>query len=423
VIEASRLYSTSIILLILPLSGIPAPIDNAHFYRPTYFWGEPRFEKKHLTSFDLSIAGGTSNTGQDSCGHCVELFDIYGFGNMRALGKGVKEINPEISKILDDIEHIHSNRCFGVLSIGAEFKIIEAYLNLYQNLSRGFFLQVNLPIRSFEVKNVCKTFIPPKCDPISTQCPAAWQTFLDNFDAILTTYNLTIEPFDKAHTGSLGFMLGLTSNYEGTTYLDFIDTTFKLGLLIPTGRKNNPHHVLEISHDYDGHVGFPFYWTSAIGLFDWITWGLHAFLMPFTNRVQTIHIKTSPDQEGILKLASTQANVSLGPLWEIGAYFKADHVVSDFSIILAYTFDKKQADELHPLHTSTVSTVLMNDDITLNGWRMHTLNLILEWDFNASDRKFGPRVAFLYNKVLGGKRIFNGKMIGGNFGFDVTWNY
>lgn len=420
-IEASRVRIISIIFFIQPILG--NPIDNAHFYRPTYFWGEPRFEKTHLSSFDLSIAGGNTNSGQDSCGHCVELFDIYGLNNMLSLGKGVPEIAPQITQILDDVEKIKGEDCFGFLSIGAEFKIVEVYLNLYQNLSRGFFLQVNLPIRSFTVRNICKEFIPPECNPISASCPQSWQTFLDNFDTVLTTYNLCLEPIDKAHVGDLGFMVGFTSNYQETQYLDFIDNTFKIGILVPTGRKKNPHNLLDIAHGYDGHVGFPFYWTSSVGLFDWITCGLHIFVMPFANRTKKIHVKTSMDQQGIIKLASTEASISLGPLWEIGTYFKADHFVSELSFILAYTFDKKQADELRPTRTSTISAAVMNDDIMLQGWRMHTLNLIIEWDFNKPGRRFGPRASFFYNKVLGGKRVFNGRMLGGDFGFDVTWSY
>ena len=342
---------------------------------------------------------------------------------MLALGKEVPEIDPEVTQILDDIASIHLDDCFGLLSIGAEFKIVEAYINLYQNLSRGFFLQVNLPIRSFTVRDVCKEFIPPECDPISVNCPQSWQTFLDNFDTVLDTYNLCCEPFNKTHIGDLGFMVGYASNYQETQYLDFIDNTFKLGLLIPTGKKKDPHNILDIPHGYDGHVGFPFSWTSSIGLFDWLTFSLHVFILPFANRTKTVHVKTSLKQQGIIKLACTKANVSAGTLWEIGTYIKADHFVSELSLILAYTFDKKQSDKLRPIRTTTVSAVVMNDDIMLQGWRMHTLNFIIEWDFNKPGCRYGPRISFLYNKVLGGKRVFNGRMLGGDFGFDATWSY
>ncbi|MEX0671724.1 MAG: hypothetical protein WD068_00040 [Candidatus Babeliales bacterium] len=418
--RTSRLYLI-IALCVMRLLQATDPIDNAHFYRPTYFWGEPRFERTHLTSFDVSLGGGSAMTGQDSCGHCVELFDIYGIHNMLALGKKVPKVDDAISKILDDITKINGNNCFGTLSIGAEFKILEAYINLYQNLSRGFFLQVNLPIRSIKINSIQTKFNPPNSE--THALPPAWKTFLEEFDTILSTYHLCIKPVDKTHLGDIGFITGWSRTYQETEYLDFIDTTFKFGLLIPTGKRKDPSNLLDIPYGYNGHVGFPFYWTSSIGLFDWITLGLHAYVIPFTKRTQQVHIKTSPDQQGIIKLASTQAKMSSGALWELGAYIKADHFIGGLSMLLGYTFDKKERDTLRSITTSPFSSEMANDDIMLKGWRMHTLNVLLEYDYNQPYQRVGPRIQFFYNKVLGGKRVLNTKMLGGDFGVDVTWSY
>ncbi len=416
--KASFAHLLYCILLLIPALHA---IDNAHFYRATYFWQEPRFEKKHLTSFDISVGTGTSTTGQDSCGHCVELFDIYGFANLPKLGEGVPQVDAQISTILNNVIPLSTSNCFGLLSIPAQFHLTEIYLNIFQNFSHGFFMQANLPIRKFQINKVEQCFPnPATCDSTI----AAWNTFLDNFDEILQTYNLSLEPINQTSVGDLSFMGGLTCNYEHTQYLDFIDTTLKAGLLIPTGHKKNQNQILDIASGYDGHMGFEFYWTSSMGVFDWISVGLHASAILFAHRNKCIRIRTSKNQHGIIKLASVNARVSQGNLWELGTYFKADHFAKGLSLLLAYTFNKKRPDKVAPINASHPGQQIINDDIMLDGWKMHTLNLVLEYDINREqNERVYPRIQFFFNKVLGGRRIFNTRMLAGDFGIDLAWRY
>ena len=52
--------------------------DNLHFYRASFFFGEPRFERKGLSTLNARVGAGSTSTAFDGCGKKVCLLDIYG---------------------------------------------------------------------------------------------------------------------------------------------------------------------------------------------------------------------------------------------------------------------------------------------------------------------------------------------------------
>src|SRR3989304_7427923 len=81
--------SLSCILLLVIAMGTLSAYDNAHFYRATNFFYEPRIEREYLTTFDVIINTGSTQKGLNRCHDCVPLLDIYGVANMHELGIGV----------------------------------------------------------------------------------------------------------------------------------------------------------------------------------------------------------------------------------------------------------------------------------------------------------------------------------------------
>jgi len=80
--------------------------DNPHFFRANHFFGEPRFEKKWLTS--VANGGATKR-----------------------------------------IDHCHSD-----FKMAGNLTVFEAIFLLTQNLTHGLFLQLHVPFRSLHIKNI-----------------------------------------------------------------------------------------------------------------------------------------------------------------------------------------------------------------------------------------------------------------------------
>ncbi len=415
-----------IVVFCSPLSSF----DQPYFYRANYFLGEPRFEKDVLTSFDLIIAGGTANHARNTCGtKKVYLFDIYGLHNMHDLGVNIPaSSNKLVNQTLDNLANIENqstDSLFGYLSFKGKFHLFEAILNLYQNLTRGFFYQVTIPIKSINTDEICSCDLSqsPSAGTPNSDTPA-WTTFLDQFDSILTAYNLNFDSqVESSGPGDIGVYFGWTRNYQETKYLDFVDFTIKAGILAPSAKVRNEDLLFDIPLGNNGHIGFPVYGAVSIGLYEWITTGFYLEGIFFhDHNLRYRRMKTAEKQSGMIKLYKGCAKEHKGTLWDFTLFAKADHMPGPLSFLLGYSYTHKRRDYLTPQDTNVQETIV-NTDPQLWGWTMHTIHLELEWDFTEKENVLGPHLAALINIPVRGKNIFDTTMFGLDIGIDCSWNF
>lgn len=410
--------------------------DNAHFYRATNFFFEPRLERDYLTSVDFYFQGGSTSKARNKCHDTVPLLDIYGTSDMHELGIGVpcKDLSNPLDMIIQQLSLTHS-RCqtstdackcqskFANFSVGGEFSIIEGILSIAQNIKRGFFVQLYFPIRRLKITDIRLCDISPTDEPCPNINTPIWQTFKNNFDAILARYNLSKSPVSKTGLGDITILLGWTHSFQQTEVLDFVDTSFKFGVLIPSGEEKCEDQVFSLPTGYDGHVAAVIDGDFAFGAFDWLTLGGHFDVLVFGNKTKCIRLKTGQHQSGWFKLAKGEVKREKGVLWQIGSYIKFDHFIRGLSLLLGYSFVSKNHDELTPCDTEKFCPAIVNSDEMLFGWKMHTLNFIFEYDFSTEKSIIGPRISAYYNLVVGGKRIFTTGVGGGNVGIDIAWSF
>ena len=420
--------------LLIPLFAYT--YDNAHFYRATNFFFEPRLERDYLTSVDLFFDAGSTKKARNQFHDTVPLLDIYGTNDMHELAIGVpcKDLSNPLDMIITQLSLVPS-RCetstdacktqskFATFSIDGTFSIIEGIISIAQNIKRGFFLQLYFPIRRLKISSICTTDISPTDEACPNINTPIWKTFKNNFDDILARYNLSRCPVEKTGIGDITFLLGWTHSFQQTEVLDFVDTSFKFGVLIPSGDQRCEDQVFSLPIGYDGHVAAVIDADFAFGAFDWLTLGGHFDLLVFANKTKCIRLKTGEHQSGWFKLAKGETKREKGTLWQIGAYIKADHFAHGLSLLLAYSFASKNRDELTPCDTQEFCPAIVNNDQMLFSWKMHTLNFLLEYDFSKPKSTVGPRFSIYYNLVVGGKRIFTTGTGGGNIGVDIAWSF
>ncbi len=399
--------------------------DFPHFYRASYFFGEPRLQKDKLTSIDITIAGGSTRKSRNCAGNTVCLFDIYGPSNMQKLGAGIPDKDPtnpaDIALIY--LENLPSRDCFGFLSYGGKFSLVETIFSLTQNISNGFFVQFLMPFKHMKVSDICCTDLSPTDGTYPNKNNPYWQLFLNQFNTILAKYGLYLGEWKETDFGDVSMLLGFAYNYQETMVLDYIDFSAKCGIIIPSGRERSLNRVFDIPSGYDGHTGIPLQLDAAIGLFDWFTIGAHGDVIPFLSKTTEVRMKTDYNQCGPIKLAKGCALVKQGVLFDLGAYIKADHFARGCSLLIGYSYNKKYKDKLTPQDRCLFDPCIVNSDPILYEWDMHTLHVLAEYDFAKDNKRFCPRISLFYNWQFAGKNVFKNNTAGGTFGFDMAWEY
>lgn len=415
-------YIVYLICLIIGTS-LTASRDNAHFYRATNFFGEPRLENPWLTTLDITFGGGSTSKALNGKGKTVPLLDVYGPHNMHLLGVNVpgQDINNPYDIILQDLALIAGRDQFGYLSFNGEFSIFETNIFFIQNFTSGLFVQLHVPVRSIRVNNICQCDLSPT-DPV---CPnnqdPTWQLFLQNFTDILCRYGLSMQSIDKSGIGDVSLQLGWAYNYQDTDVLDFIDITLKSGILFSTSSRKHENSVFDIPLGYNGHSAIPVSCDLAFGTYDWLTIGGHLGALFFFDDCADIRMKTHQKQSGLFKLACGRASIHQGTLWEAGGYLKADHIIRGFSLLFGYSYVNQQADMLTAADPRVFPCTVINSDEMYDRWKMHTIHVRAEYDFTQEHSWVGPRIGIFYNQPVGGKHIFRTGMAGGECGIDIAW--
>ena len=411
----------STLLAVLPLVAI----DNPHFYRANFFWGEPRLEKPSLSTYEVNFAGGTTKTAFNDEGKKVPLLNIFGFQNMRVLGENIPTLDPTnpLDEILLELLEIPARENFGELEYFGRFSIFETTINYYQNATNGFFFQAYLPVRYLRIGDISFADQSPTDDIFPNSTTPEWVAFLENFSAILTRYNLSTKTQSRAGPGDFSILAGWACNYEETEYIDYIDVDAKIGVLFPTAKKRNENEVFSLPLGYNGHFGVPLKFDCSFGYWDWLTLGLHIGALFLIEKNRVIRMQTSTEQNGFFDLLKGKAKVDPGTIWEISPYVKADHFAKGFSLLFGYCYTQKDRDCIQPNNTTLFNPIAVNADQRFRSWNMHVLHFMAEYDFAKKATDVLPRIGFFYNYIVSGKRIFDTSIVSAYGVLDCSWEF
>jgi len=409
---------------ILSLLAVPLSAFGHRFaYRAGPYRSEPRLDRNCLTSYDVSVMGGATTTGKNGDHDKVDVLNIYGLHEMRKLGEGLTNLDPLNidDNILLTLRDKNANGNFGKLLFTGKFKYIGAEVSLTQNWCNGFFGQVIVPVNRVEVTDVAYIDQSPTTGvPASTD--ADWKQFLARFDNILSRHGMTKGNTSETSIGDVELYLGWSYNNDTSDALDFLDVTIKAGATIPSAKRKDVDKAFSIASGYQ-HAGIPVSFDMALGVFEWVTWGAHASGCFFFKQTDEFRMKTYSGQNGFIKLAKGAARRDLGNAWDIGTFLKADHIAGGLSVMVGYNYSSQEDSTLTPSDTTTFNVTTVNSDDMLKKWRMHTVNVMAEYDFAKEDKKLNPKVGIFYNHPVGGKRIFNTNTIGGNAGLNIVWKF
>jgi len=429
------------------LSMMTQAIDNNHFYRASNFFPifhEPRLAREWLGSLDIFVEGGSTSTSKAGgctnafiCHPCTGLLDTCGFYNMKNLGLDLpnQDLSNPVYLVLNNLAQLPDRDYFGQLSYSGQFSIFETDLFITQNFNRGLFIQFHMPFRKLDISCVKHTDLSPTDNQYPNINTPEWQAFLNLYPTILSEFNLSAGSTRSNGAGDTTVLLGWTCNYENTEILDFVDVSLRLGILFPTGTIANPAQAFSLPTGYNGHLGIPITFDMALGTYDWLSVGLHLGVLSFIDKTSTIRVKTSNQQQGLIKLQTVTAPIAQGLLWDAVGYIKADHVCAGLSALFGFTYTNKEpsfiklderdccpAQVIDPCFT--LNSCIDACDLTYGSWKMGTLHFMAEYDFyRTCPESVTPRLGVFYNLPVGGKRIFMTGIGGGSAGIDIALSF
>jgi len=432
-------YGTLLALLITPAVSFGQPL----FYRSQPNMSnlyQPRFERNWLSTWQISVMGGGTSKGYQSKsalgangtavptttdGHkSTNALNIYGWQNFQFLGANIVGNPANIYNAnLAVLEALATNGTFGYVQYAGKFNYVEADIYLAQNFKKGFFAELNIPIIHTKVHDVSYADQSATSGAPNNQ-DANWQFLLANLPETLAVYGLEASDTSKTGAGDIELYVGWTMNKEDLCdSIDFLDTTIKVGVNIPSGFKKDQNQAFSIAAGYDGNTGIPLQFDAAIGFFDWLTLEGHVGGTFFVNHTKQIRMVTSGQQNGFIRLGLGEAKRDLGNLFDAGAYLKADHVFKGLSLTFGYVYARQSKTTLTATDTATFPTAIINTDSMLQSWQSQSLNGVIEYDFAKEGKRWNPVIGVFYSQPISGTRIFKTQTGGGYAGVNVAWDF
>lgn len=411
----TRLFS--LVYCIGSFSTIIYTFDEVHFYKPPLFLWEPRFERSGLSSLAVYVAYGTTKHGRVD-DHRVPLLNIYG---LHALQKSTVDVLPAVTDqftpALNELAALPLDRTgLALYSLKTKLRVVDAVIDAYQNMTNGFFFHLQAPFRSVAFDPITWCDLTPEDNPHK-----ALVTPLSNDISTLVNnrgINDTLQT--EQGCGDPGLALGWTVNYEETEYLDFIDLTVQGGMTAPLSKKSKACNLISLPLGYNGHTSYFFEVSSALGLYNWITAGLHMSASVFNDHVLEQRVKTNHDQSGLLLFQKRLIDEEWSPLLVASAYLKADHVCRGFSVLLGYSYTTQGRSTWLDLDSGNMYIFC---DPRLAGFNMSTMHLNLEYDFATPAHPKAPVISMVCSFPFAGEHIFVPNMVGGGLGLSCTWRW
>jgi len=413
--------ATNITLLLMHIATTTLAFDYVQFYRAPLFFGEPRFERSGLSSAQATITYGHASHARNQTSDRTNLLNLYGIHHLHHMVAGVDEQqNNPYQTLLQTLAAQPYSKNFATLSLNGSLRTTEVMLDFAQNITHGFFIRAQLPLRHICVSSIQLTNLSPTNGHELKRSNAVWQEILHSIDPLLEQYGLTRSGYRIHGPADLACTFGWTINYDDTGYYDFVDTTIQTGALISLANPQNNNHLLELPLGYNKHNGGFIIFEHSYGLYDWITFGLHFQALFFADSSFTQRIKTDNQQSGLVLLQKEHILEERGNQYVLGLFFKADHFIRGFSLTAGYSYTRQQESSWF-LHNHNKPYTLYDE--RLAGWSMQTFHFIADYDFVDFWHKNLPIIGLVCDIPFYGKRILKTSLLGGSFAINLGWNF
>lgn len=251
---------------------------------------------------------------------------------------------------------------------------------------------------------------------------ADWIDFLKQYESVLAGYGLKTEDYTENAAGDLQCLVVFENLLEEKS---FFDLEARLGIMIPTAKREKLDHVFTVDCGHRKQWGGLFGLTVTSLQSDYFQLQAGGNVILFAEgTAETVRMYTDEHQSGFVKLAQGAARQAVGTVWNAFGTFKVSTPNSPVSALIGYACNGQSETTLHPEDPSAFKSHIVNRDPRLKKWLAHTV--FTEMSFvKEADNKYCDQymVSFLLDYPFAGKNTVKGVRYGGSCGVALKFDF
>lgn len=403
---------------------------NTTFYKPTYWHEKPRFDRKNMTTYELTYSYAWASKSFNKDGDKAPLL---AFSNPE----------PLLPSFINTKVDCKDNKPIAYAIFDGKFSENTITNEFIQNLHQHFFIQVNFPITNAYLKNISIT--PTNACGNSIESNSKIDSYIEKLS--LKLFDGCSKNTQSASIIGPSFLLfGFIKSFTNFNHLDMLDFEFKTGFVIPVislkncGSKehnpsncnfNSPNLISDLNNQHFSlfprtslqNFGIPFQLKCMIGAYDWFNFGVSATVVLHLKKDHTFEINQCPYPNKLIIPTSTMASLLHHPFMAFTTYFEGEHFLPHWTWYVGFNFVKQYKTVWDICSGTSEENHIANKFPALAPWQQGAITISSEIDFSSEEKKCMPRLKIIYVKRLFGKSCFDTSVISGQAGFELLYDF
>lgn len=375
--------------------------------RPARWPGEP-FQLTAWSEF------GTKTKGYNAEGKEVNPLQIFNRTvDTLAMLRGVAPVNEQQQMLIDKLENIPDVSNRGHVRFTGDLNVKAGFgLNARYHFPYNITLAVFLPFYSMSLKDVEYVDLTGDIDEDDMIVKQCLTSKLPEVVALFDP-ELSLDGWKRTGVGDVAAMIEWWRDFpQGKPILKNVAINARIGVSLPTGKKENIEKLLSVPFGCDGvtalifGAGLDLNWFECLPWVNQIRGGFDVQFWQMFGNTRERRIKTEESQSDLLLLTKTHAYKDFGFTQRYNLYLEAYRFLRGLSLSATYQFFK-QTDSTLALCTNQFSEGIANTAQSLEEWTYHQILFAATYDAECDvcpDSWFKPQIKVLYKLPFDGER-------------------
>lgn len=366
---ANFFKQTRLLMVVCCFLSVTASAMNV--LRPYKVLLQPSYPADWTLQLDIRNESGFSMRGYDCQGNKVRPFNIWSCDqNTLTMLDGVPADSPigQLRTLID----AHDDGTRGHVIPCGKLQITDAlYTSLRYVCGYGLSAGLYLPFYTMRLRDMC--WIDRTQDKNAEDARVRQYLTSQLAQQVCTLGDLYIGDWRRKGAGDL--LLQAEWNYsfvQQKPFLKFVTVDGRLGLTIPTGKKQDEDKILAVPFGFDGATALFVGGGLDLALGDYFHTGFDVELHNIFGHTKMRRIKTAPHQTDLLFLTKQCAYKDYGLEQQFTLFAEIRNIFEYLSFKVGYQFFKHNEDTLSLL-TSDFSTFVANQAASLGEFTIHTV--------------------------------------------------
>ncbi|MBP9765277.1 hypothetical protein KBD08_02980 [Candidatus Babeliales bacterium] len=371
-----------------------------------------RFHEKNLTTLQLDGVHIWSSQAYDT--HNYKTFLLSYAGPEALLARFVDPTlsakdNTVVSYSYID-GHFASNYLVGtfIQNIGSHFFIQLSSSLMYDSLSKVVFIPCSKNGRLLSQQEIDQN---PALEP-----------YLEKLYASLFT-NPTCPQQHAQFVGPTYGLIGYTTSFTDTQYIDFVDFSIVTGFIAPRVCLSTDSCFYLLGHQDRVNFGIPVQLNATVGLYDWLNIGASGTVIGFIENDLYMPLNTTNSDNAVLFNQVGFCNVHHKPFFSLNAYIEGEYFLPRWTWLIGLTYAQQYKTCYQAYNTELFPTETINNHPNQFPWQSTFVTFSSEFDLAQLDKKLMPRCKVSYMLPVHGTSILKTNMFAGQVGFEMKYAF